>query len=48
MNGYVEAGYAAVTAGLGSYAIWLSVKSRRLREAFVRVKVDDEAPKQGE
>lgn len=31
MNGYVEAGYAAVTIGLGGYSVWLKSKVKRLR-----------------
>ncbi len=45
MNGFVEAGYAAVAAGLGSYSIWLTAKSKKLRTVVVPVKGDDINPR---
>ncbi len=41
MNGFVEAGYIAVATGLGSYAIWLAVRSKKLNVAVVLTDNED-------
>ncbi len=46
MNGFVEAGYIAVAAGLGSYSVWLTARSKKLNVAVVLTE-DDEGKQHG-